>query len=465
MTTYMLLEFEDWFEDDISFVRRWIEPGMLAFDIGANHGVYALTMAARMKGDGHVWAFEPSSQPLTLLRGSIVENGFQDGVTVLDCALSDRTGTALMGISTLQSEGNSLHRLTGDTEEVRLDTLDAVWERMGAPAIDFVKLDAEGEEEAILRGGRRFFAEGQPLVMFESNNDGAENAALPVAFAAMGYDIYRLVPGLGLLVLCDRATGHDRFQVNLFACKPERAARLAARGFLAGAMTDAASPARRLPDVRSLLGARPFAAGLVGGWLRDSTTEHALACLLAAPDPQRSAAERVGLLHRGTTGLEEALGAEEHPATRLSLLRALLACGRRGEMMRHLRPLLDQGAAAVAAALAERPFLPSLPAWDAAPVRGGLEAWTAALLADTLATSCHHSTYLSLDCAGALWDQRGNPNSTVAMFRRLFLMFLRSGRMIRFTDERNDTLLRASAEHRNPGIWTWLLDPDRKAAG
>ncbi|NYZ12812.1 FkbM family methyltransferase [Azospirillum sp. RWY-5-1] len=465
LTTYILLELEDWFEDEISFVRRCIEPGMLAFDIGANHGVYTLTMAALMKDAGHVWAFEPSSQPLSLLRRSIHENGFLDRITVLDCALSDRAGTAPMGVSTTQSEGNSLHRLAGETEEVRLDTLDATWQRLGAPAIDFVKLDAEGEEEKILRAGTRFLTECQPLIMFEIQRTSGEQAALAIAFVAMGYGIYRLVPGLGLLAPVDLTAGYDYFQVNLFACKPERAARLAARGLLAREVNDASTLSLPQPDPGTLLGSRPFAAGLANGWLRGAATGNALACVLAAEDEQRSPAERIGLLLRGVTGLEESLKAEDHPATRLSLLRALRAYGRRGEMMKHLQPLLDQGAGTVAAALAERPFLPPLAAWDAAPVRGGVEAWTAALLADTLAISCHHSTYYSLDSVGALWEQRSNPNSTVAMFRRLFLMILRSGRTVRFTDERNDTLLRASAEHRNADIWKWLLDPNRTAGG
>ena len=464
LTTYILLELEDWFEDEIAFVRRCVEPGTLAFDIGANHGVYTLTMAALMKGDGHVWAFEPSSQPLSMLRASIGENGFQDRITVLDCALSDHAGTAPMGISTTQSEGNSLHRLEGETEEVRLDTLDAVWQRLGAPPIDLVKLDAEGEELKILTAGTGFLTDCQPIIMFELQRTVPEQAALAAAFVSMGYGIYRLVPGLGLLTPVDLAAGYDYFQVNLFACKPERAARLAARGLLAREVTDASTPSLPLPDPKTLLGARPFAAGLAGGWNPDPATGTALACVLAAEDERRSPGERVRLLHRGLTGLEEDLKTEEHAATRLSLLRALRAYGRRGEMKKHVQPLLDQGAGAVAAALAKRPFLPPLAAWDSAPVHGSLEDWTAALLADTFAVSCHHSTYYSLDCAGALWDQRANPNSTVAMFRRLFLMFLRTGRTIRFTDERNDMLLRASAQHRNPLIWKWLLDPNNKAA-
>ncbi len=39
MTPYVLLEQEDWFEDEIRFVRSLVRPGMQAVDIGANYGV------------------------------------------------------------------------------------------------------------------------------------------------------------------------------------------------------------------------------------------------------------------------------------------------------------------------------------------------------------------------------------------------------------------------------------------
>lgn len=57
MTTYILLEQEDWFEDEIRFARRVCAGPGLALDIGANHGVYALSMA-RAHPQRRVVAFE-----------------------------------------------------------------------------------------------------------------------------------------------------------------------------------------------------------------------------------------------------------------------------------------------------------------------------------------------------------------------------------------------------------------------
>ena len=63
MTTYALLEQEDWFEDEIRFVRRLLGPGMNAIDIGANYGVYSLTIARSVGPSGRVWSPGPPPGP------------------------------------------------------------------------------------------------------------------------------------------------------------------------------------------------------------------------------------------------------------------------------------------------------------------------------------------------------------------------------------------------------------------
>lgn len=71
LTTYILLEQEDWFEDEIRFVRRWLSPGMHAVDIGASLGVYTATMAQAVGRDGRIWAFEPTPQSADLLQRTL----------------------------------------------------------------------------------------------------------------------------------------------------------------------------------------------------------------------------------------------------------------------------------------------------------------------------------------------------------------------------------------------------------
>ena len=76
ITTYVLREQEDWFEDEVKFLRQLIKPGLRVIDVGANYGVYTLSMAKLVGPAGRVWAFEPASTTAGLLTASIAANNF-----------------------------------------------------------------------------------------------------------------------------------------------------------------------------------------------------------------------------------------------------------------------------------------------------------------------------------------------------------------------------------------------------
>lgn len=233
ITPYVLLEQGDWFEDEIKFLRCLLQTGQRVIDIGANHGVYSLSMAQTVGPTGRVWAFEPASTTARLLAESIAVNGFAQ-VQLEKSALSDRCGTATLFLDT----NSELNAIVSDaapgsaSETVPLLTLDECMQRQDWRDIDFLKIDAEGEEGRILAGGARFFAGLSPLVQYEVKAGRELHLGLVQQFAALGYASYRLVPGLDLLVPFDPAAVPDGYLLNLFCCKADRAAGLAAQGFL-----------------------------------------------------------------------------------------------------------------------------------------------------------------------------------------------------------------------------------------
>src|SRR5262252_7123336 len=70
ITTYVLLEQEEWFEKESALLLRWLRPGMTVIDIGANLGVYSLPLARSVGPHGMVFAYEPASEPRSLLTRS-----------------------------------------------------------------------------------------------------------------------------------------------------------------------------------------------------------------------------------------------------------------------------------------------------------------------------------------------------------------------------------------------------------
>lgn len=233
ITPYVLLEQQDWFEDEIKFLRGLLQPGQKIIDIGANYGVYSLTMAKTVGNTGRVWAFEPASATARLLAEGIAINGFTH--VVLDrSALSSISGTAQLSLYD-NSEMNSLvrdNKVKGAVESVPLKTLDECMKQYEWQHIDFMKIDAEGEELNIIKGGARFLDELSPLIQYEIKADDDLHIDLVDSFSAIGYDSYRLVPGLNLLVPFEADSIPDGYLLNLFSCKRDRADQLAAGGFL-----------------------------------------------------------------------------------------------------------------------------------------------------------------------------------------------------------------------------------------
>jgi FkbM family methyltransferase len=226
ITTYVLLEQEAWFEKELPFLRRWLEPGMTAIDIGANLGVYALPMARLVGPRGRVFAYEPGSAPRRLLEQSRDLNAASN-LEVIGLALSD--GEREGWLTTAQSSELSKLGDGGDGEPVRVTALDREAARFQSAPADFIKIDAEGEEERIVAGGQDIFARRSPLVMFEVKDAGGVHMRLYAMFEQMGYRMFRLLVGAPILVPFESAVGTDPFELNLFAAKPDRVASLCAK--------------------------------------------------------------------------------------------------------------------------------------------------------------------------------------------------------------------------------------------
>jgi hypothetical protein len=98
--------------------------------------------------------------------------------------------------------------------------------------IDFIKIDAEGEETNILKKGKKSLSSLSPLIMFECKIGKNINLPLITRFKNMGYYSYRLIPGLNTLIPFDHNEPFDGSLINLFCCKEDRAKLLESEGVI-----------------------------------------------------------------------------------------------------------------------------------------------------------------------------------------------------------------------------------------
>jgi FkbM family methyltransferase len=169
---YMAMHhFVEGFSRDPAFElsRRLIAPGDTVIDVGANLGFWVLGAALRAGPQGRVHAFEPVAANLERLRLNAAANGIS-WVQSHALALGDREGEVsfLPPASTHSGRGRVTDTEEGGTIRVPATTLDAFCAAGALDAVHFVKVDVEGAELAVLRGGADLLARPHaPVVMFE----------------------------------------------------------------------------------------------------------------------------------------------------------------------------------------------------------------------------------------------------------------------------------------------------------
>ena len=448
MTTYVLLEQEDWFEKEVSFVRRMLQPGMRAVDVGANFGIYTSLLARGVGPGGRVWALEPASSTLECLAETIALNSFSQ-VDAVRIALSDRAGTARLGIDR-NSELNSLAVRAGQpTEEVPLATLDGFAAAAGAANIDFLKLDAEGEELNILAAGQDFMRRESPLVMFEVKVGTEHNPELAAAFRKLGYGTYRLVGPDCLLVPQAEGEALDPFELNLFACKEGRASQLAARGLLIRAYAGGTSP--KPGTGVALCSAQAFWPDL------PQTLSGAPASYQQALDDYALWRDETASWEIRATALLGALekvcaAAQESPSSAVLSSAARIAdeAGARQLSVQLLEALLSR---LQQSGVPEHPCWPAHRRYDHVAVAGDVRGWFAAAAIEAAVTRMSFSGYFSRDASAPLLAcLKDTRYDSPPMERRRQLAAVLCGQQPHL---RASPLLReAGVDHLNPELWS-----------
>jgi len=155
-------------------LRRFLRPGDVCFDVGANAGVISLAASQWVAPSGHVYSFEPSEREFARLLDNLDLNA-NSAVTPVRAALCDSSGRVPLRVAVSSHGGlNTLgNRFAYDNvdvvgvETVEALTIDEFVSRNGIERVAVIKLDVEGAEGAALLGGRRVLREHRPALIVE----------------------------------------------------------------------------------------------------------------------------------------------------------------------------------------------------------------------------------------------------------------------------------------------------------
>jgi len=151
-------------EKRIAF-EQCVKEGSVVFDIGANVGFYALLASVLVGSRGKVVAFEPVPRNLHYLRSHLQMNRVSN-VSVIEAAVSDSNGECLFD----EGPSNSMGHISKEGSlRVRTVTIDSLVSTGEVPAPTHMKIDVEGAELSVLRGGASVVIANKPTIFLATH--------------------------------------------------------------------------------------------------------------------------------------------------------------------------------------------------------------------------------------------------------------------------------------------------------
>jgi len=148
------------------FIDRHVKRGMTAIDVGANVGCHTLRLAKLVGEKGRVIAFEPTSWAFLKLKRNVELNSFNN-IILEKLALSDvnRKDTVSFPSSWTLDKGGLPDYIAA--EQVDLITLDDYVNTNKMGKIDLIKIDVDGYEYKVIRGGYNSIKRFKPAIIIE----------------------------------------------------------------------------------------------------------------------------------------------------------------------------------------------------------------------------------------------------------------------------------------------------------
>jgi FkbM family methyltransferase len=193
-----------------------VRPGGVVYDIGAHAGSLALGTARLVGSQGRVVAFEADSRIAENLRENGLRNHLAESLQIVPSAVWSYTATAIPfrrgGAERMEGgvESDGQHSVLGSGELIHVAsiTLDDFIAN-GGLIPQMVKINVEGGEYEVLRGGANLFATRRPLIIAEVHHSQAAEQ-IGAWLAEHRYSAHWIVPTEGFpRCLFAWPEGHD----------------------------------------------------------------------------------------------------------------------------------------------------------------------------------------------------------------------------------------------------------------
>jgi FkbM family methyltransferase len=231
----------EWANEELAVIETLVDEGDTLLDIGAFIGTHTLAFSKFVGVQGAVISFEPRIETYSVLIDNVNRN-FIRNVTCVNKGLSDRPSTAIVSQIDICSSNNfgALSLASNLIDETRTDELTITTiDSCNFSRVNLLKVDVEGMELAVLRGGEETIQRFRPLIFCECNdvNSGIEvcrfarsngykvyghlsNAFCPLNFNGASENIFGNAKEASLLLLPEGKSAEALKRLSIFTLVP-----------------------------------------------------------------------------------------------------------------------------------------------------------------------------------------------------------------------------------------------------
>ena len=149
------------------YVQKIMKPGWTVIEIGANIGYYAMMEARLVRW---VYAIEPGPSNYQQLIANVHLNGYSN-IDLHQLAIGDHNGEVGFEIAKACNWSRIAMSNETATVKVQIQTLDSFIKEHKIAHVDYLRMDVEGYEFAIIQGARKTIERDRPDMFIEVHRD------------------------------------------------------------------------------------------------------------------------------------------------------------------------------------------------------------------------------------------------------------------------------------------------------
>ncbi|HAW57759.1 MAG TPA: hypothetical protein DCX03_01890 [Bacteroidales bacterium] len=151
---------------EIERVIENLNEGSIFFDIGANVGIYSISVAKKFS-DIHIFAFEPVPNTAQIFKENVIKNNVSSKILLIEEAVTNTDGFVNITMDFHSSNYITICDSKYNCKLVRSTTIDTFVKANKIPKIDLIKIDVEGKENYVLKGAIKSIDTFKPVILVE----------------------------------------------------------------------------------------------------------------------------------------------------------------------------------------------------------------------------------------------------------------------------------------------------------